>query len=81
MAQAPRSALMAHQPTLHLHVLGTFPGSVGALFLGVRATADQCGTRVPQAFGLPYGYEPIMATVSAAGIKDTVTGSITVLTA
>jgi 2'-5' RNA ligase len=33
------------------------------------------------AFGLLYGYEPITATVSAVGIKDTVTGSIMLLTA
>jgi hypothetical protein len=109
---------MAHQPTLHLYVLGTIPGSVGALFLGVRATADLLAfhadvhaalagqavehwpyylpgnwvphctlaegldkAQAPQAFGLLYGFEPIKATVSAAGIKDTVTGSITVLTA
>lgn len=33
-----------------------------------------------QAFGVLYGYEPITATVSAVGIKDTATGSITLLT-
>jgi 2'-5' RNA ligase superfamily len=113
-----RSVLMAHQPTLHLYVLGTFPGSGGALFLGVPATAELLafhagvhaalaaqpaahwpyylpGRWVPhctlaegldqaqagRAFGLLYGCEPITATVSAAGIKDTVTGSITLLTA
>lgn len=112
-----RSVLLAHQPTLHLYVLGTFPRS-GALFLGVPATAHLLafhadvhaalagqpvehwpyylpGNWVPhstlaegldkaqvgQAFGLLYGYEPITATVSAAGIKDTATGSITLLTA
>jgi 2'-5' RNA ligase superfamily len=34
-----------------------------------------------KAFGLLFGYEPITATVSAAGIKDTVAWSITLLTA
>jgi 2'-5' RNA ligase len=33
-----------------------------------------------KAFGLLYGYEPIAATVTATGIKDTATGSITMLT-
>lgn len=112
-----RSVLMAHHPTLHLHVLGTFPGTEGALFLAVTATADllafhaavhaalagqsvehwlhympgkwipHCtlaegldGAQAGQAFELLYGYEPIAATVSAAGIKDTATGSITLLT-
>lgn len=112
-----RSALMARRPLLHLYVLGAFPGSVGALFLGVRATADLLafhadihaavagqpvehwpyylpGSWVPhctlaeglgkaqagEAFGLLYGHEPITAAVSATGIKDTVTGSTTLLT-
>jgi hypothetical protein len=35
-----RSVLTAHQPTLHLYVLGTFPGPGGALFLGVPVVAD-----------------------------------------
>ena len=111
------SVLKAHQPTLHLYVLGTFPGSEGALFLGVQVTAEllafhaevhaalagqpvehwryyQPGNWVPhctlaeglgqaeaaQAFGLLLGYTPVTATVSATGIKDTGTGSITVLT-
>jgi hypothetical protein len=108
---------MAHRPALDLYVLATFPGSGGALFLGVLVTADLLafhadvqaviagqleqwpyylpGNWVPhctlaegldkaqaaQAFGLLYGYEPITATISGAGIKDTVTGSITLLTA
>jgi 2'-5' RNA ligase len=32
------------------------------------------------AFGLLHGYEPIAATVTATGIKDTASGSITLLT-
>jgi 2'-5' RNA ligase len=112
-----RSMLKTHRPTLHLYVLGTFPGREGALFLGVPATAEllafhaevhaalagqpvehwpyyQPGNWVPhctlaeglgqaeaaKAFGLLFGYEPITATVSATGIKDTATGSITLLT-
>jgi 2'-5' RNA ligase len=112
-----RSVLSAHQPTLQLYVLGTFPGRGGALFLGVQVTAEllafhaqvhaalggqpiehwpyyQPGNWVPHctlaegldqaeagsAFGLLAGYEPIAAMVLAAGIKDTVTGSITLLT-
>jgi 2'-5' RNA ligase len=35
-----RSVLVAHQPILQLYVLGTFPGEGGALFLGVRVTAE-----------------------------------------
>ena len=35
-----QAVLSAHQPTLRLYVLGTFPGSEGALFLGVPVTAD-----------------------------------------
>jgi 2'-5' RNA ligase len=34
----------------------------------------------PKAFGLLFGYKPIAVTVSATGIKDTATGSITLLT-
>jgi 2'-5' RNA ligase len=34
-----RSVLTAHEPTLPLHVLGTFPGTEGVLFLGVQVTA------------------------------------------
>lgn len=112
-----RSVLNAHQPILHLYVLGTFPGSEGALFLGVQVTKEllafhaavyaalagqpiehwpyyEPGNWVPhctlaegldhaeaaKAFGLLLGYEPITATVSATGIKDTATGSITLLT-
>jgi hypothetical protein len=33
------------------------------------------------AFGLLLGYESITATVTEAGIKDTATGSVTLLTA
>lgn len=113
-----RSVLAARRPVLHLYVLGAFPRTVGALFLGVRATADLLayhasvhaalasqpvehwphylpGSWVPhctlaeglgkaqagQAFGLLYGHKPITAVVSAVGIKDTETGSITLLTA
>lgn len=113
-----RSALKAHQPTPRLYVLGTFPGSEGALFLGVQASADLLvfhaevhaalageqvehwpyylpGNWVPhctlaeglnkaqaaRAFGVLYGYEPITAIVSAVGIKDTGTGSMTLLAA
>jgi 2'-5' RNA ligase len=109
--------LKAYKPTLHLYVLGTFPGREGALFLSVPVTAEllafhaevhaglagqsvehwpyyQPGNWVPhctlaeglgqaeavKAFGLLFGYEPIAATVSATGIKDTATGSITLLT-
>jgi len=112
-----RSVLGAHRPTLHLYVLGTFPESQGALFLGVPATADLLafhadvhaaladqpvehwpyylpGNWVPhctlaegldkddaaKAFGLLYGYVPITTTVASIGIKDTVTGAITLLT-
>ena len=102
---------------MRLHVLGTFPGGEGALFLGVVATAELLafhaevhaalagqpvihwphylpGSWVPhctlaegpdqsqaaRAFGLLCEYEPIPATVTAAGIKDTATGAITLLT-
>jgi 2'-5' RNA ligase len=112
-----RSVLRAHQPTLQPYVLGTFPGSGGALFLGVPVTTELLafhadvhaalaaqpvdhwphylpGNWVPHctlaeglgkdeasaAFGLVYGYEPITATIASAGIKDTTTGAITVLT-
>jgi hypothetical protein len=34
-----------------------------------------------KAFGLLYGYQPIAATVTSTGIKDTATGTITMLTA
>jgi hypothetical protein len=115
---ALRSVLMSRQPTLHLYVLGTFPGGGGVLFLGVPVTADLLafhddvhraladqpvehwpyylpGNWVPHcalaegldeagaatAFGLLYGYEPITATVTSVGIKDTATGAITPLTA
>ena len=37
---ALRPVLPAHQPVLHLHALGTLPGSEGVLFLGVTVTAD-----------------------------------------
>lgn len=113
-----RAVLMAQQPTLKLYVLGTFPGSEGALFLSVVVTAEllafhtevhaalagqpvehwpyyQPGSWVPhctlaegltnseagEAFGLLFGHEPITATVTSAGIKDTRTGEITPLTA
>jgi 2'-5' RNA ligase len=113
-----RSALAGHRPPLRLYVLGTFPGTGGALFLGVQVTADllafhagvhaaldgQGGQQWPyylpgswiphctlaegldraeaaRAFGLLYGREPIAAAVTAAGIKDTATGTITLLTA
>jgi hypothetical protein len=33
------------------------------------------------AFGLLHGYEPIAATATAIGIKDTATGSVNLLTA
>jgi 2'-5' RNA ligase len=111
-----RAALTAHRPALRLYVLGTFPGSEGALFLGVVVTAEllafhaevhaalagqrvahwpyyQPGNWVPHctlaegldraeaaaAFGLLHGYEPIAATVTAIGIKDTATGSVNLL--
>jgi hypothetical protein len=111
-----RPVLAAHPPVLHLHVLGTFPGSEGALFLGVTVTADLLafhaavhaalagqpvehwpyylpGNWVPHctlaegldeaqaagAFGLLLGYEPITATVTSTGIKDTRTGEIALL--
>jgi hypothetical protein len=32
-----------------------------------------------RAFGLLYGYEPIAATVTATGIKDTTTGAVTLV--
>jgi 2'-5' RNA ligase len=35
-----RSVLRADQPTLHLYVLGTFPGSLGVLFLTVPVTTE-----------------------------------------
>jgi 2'-5' RNA ligase len=35
-----RAVLMGRRPTLSLYVLGTFPGSEGALFLGVAVTAE-----------------------------------------
>jgi hypothetical protein len=35
-----QSVLMARHPTLHLYVLGTFPGREGGLFLGVPVTAQ-----------------------------------------
>jgi hypothetical protein len=113
-----QAALVGRQPTLSLYVLGTFPGSEGALFLGVAVTAELLafhadihaaladqpaeqwpyylpGSLVPhctlaeglsrtqaaQAFGLLHGYEPVTATVSEFGIKDTATGSVTLLAA
>jgi 2'-5' RNA ligase superfamily len=109
--------LAARKPVLHLHVLATFPGSEGVLFLGVTVTAQLVafhgevhaalagqpgehwpyylpGRRVPhctlaegldeaqaaKAFALLLRYEPITATVSSAGIKDTRTGEITLVT-
>ena len=115
---ALRTVLTSRRPVLSLYVLGTFPGSGGALFLGVTVTADLLafhggvhaalagqpaghwpqylpGRWVPHctlaegldkagaamAFGLLYGYEPITATVASAGIKDTRTGEVTLLTA
>lgn len=112
-----RPVLAARKPVLHLHVLGTFPGSEGVLFLGVTVTArllafhgdvhaalaGQPGehwpdylpgrwvphctlaegldeAQVAKAFALLLRYEPITATVSSAGIKDTRTGEITLLT-
>jgi hypothetical protein len=33
-----------------------------------------------RAFALLYGYEPITATVTATGIKDTMTGAMTLVT-
>ena len=35
-----RSVLADQHPTLHLYVLGTFPGDEGLLFLGVPVTTD-----------------------------------------
>jgi 2'-5' RNA ligase len=111
-----RPVLNAYQPVLHLHVLGTFPGSEGVLFLGATVSADLLafhadvhaalagqpvehrpyylpGNWVPhctlaecldeaeaaKALGLLLGYQPITATVTSAGIKDTRTGKITSL--
>lgn len=108
--------LKAHQATLRLYVLGTFPGREGALFLAVQVTTEllafhlevhaalagqpvehwpyyQPGNWVPhctlaeglsqaeaaKAFGLLVWHEPIAATVRATGIKDTATGSVTLL--
>jgi len=56
-----RSVLMTRHPTLHLYVLGTFPGREGGLFLGVPATAQllefHAGAHAALA-GQPVGHWP-----------------------
>jgi len=112
-----RTVLTSRPPVLGLYILGTFPGSEGALILGVQVTAELLafhadahaalagqpirhwayylpGNWIPhctlaegldrseagRAFGLLAGYQPITAQVTSAGLKDTATGDITLLT-
>jgi hypothetical protein len=42
---------------------------------------DQADAAVRRLWLLPAGYQPITATVTSAGVKDTATGAITSLTA
>jgi 2'-5' RNA ligase len=68
-------AALADQPARHWPYY--LPGNwVPHCTLAEGLSDDEAG----QAFALLYGHEPIMAMVAAVGIKDTTTGSVTLLT-